>query len=109
MVCTFGCVCVCKVTYMYSMPRSFIREVYVRVCVCLCVSIKNIYRKFEPRTFTYIYDCVYVYVFLCIMHAHVLNAMCIKRKHKHTYTHTRGDPARVIDTAALVSGRFLDD
>ena len=30
------CVCVCKVTYMYSMPRSFRREVYVRVCVFVC-------------------------------------------------------------------------
>ena len=86
---------------MRSMPRTFIRVcfAYVRRNAC------NMHVYISTYLYPYIHVSVYMrmyvdmYVFICI-------CVCIYA-HRHSSVPARR--TRVIDTAALVSGRFLDD
>ena len=84
---------------MRSMPRTFIRVcfAYVRRNACnmhVYVSI-YLYPYIHVSVYVRMYVCMYIYIHVCI--------------YAHRYSGVLARRTRVIDTAALVSGRFLDD
>jgi hypothetical protein len=95
-----------------------IREIQVCLCVCMCM-----HACMHMHIYTHIHTCVYVCMYVhgpdagvpeqarfsgmhACMHVRTYAYVCIYA-HRHSSVPARR--TRVIDTAALVSGRFLDD
>ena len=91
--------------------RSYVCFAYVRRNACnMHVYISTyLYPYIHVSVYMRMYVCMYlyVYVYICVyMRIYIYMYVCI-----YAYRHS-SVPARrtrVIDTAALVSGRFLDD
>ena len=69
-------------------------HVYVSTYLYPCIHV-SVY----VRMYVCMYVCMYVYIYMYV-------CICI---YAHRYSGVLARRTRVIDTAALVSGRFLDD
>ena len=84
---------------MSSMPRTFIRD----CCACVRRDACNMHVYVSIYLYPYIHVSGYVRMYVCM---YVCVCICIYA-HRHSSAPARR--TRVIDTAALVSGQFLDD